>query len=92
MTLSLAQLTPVSRASLRMTSGGAVDTRIADASPEMSAGPQCPCCGDTMRPLPEREPMLVRCENSDCAWFMAPFRSNVAAVRPQQQEARVEVI
>lgn len=91
-TAHLTDLTPVSRASVRLTDGDIESTVVTGASDENGSGPQCPRCGETMRPLPGREPGLVRCENVECSWFMAPFRSGVEAVRPVKVTEEVQAL
>ncbi len=76
----LVDLVPVSKGSIRLTEGEAMSTIVSEFSEQDGKGPQCPRCGSTMRPLPD--PCLVRYEERDCVWFMAPFRSDVPAVRP----------
>jgi hypothetical protein len=78
----LVDLVPVSKGSVRLTVGEAISTTVSEFSVQDGKGPQCPRCGGTMRPLPQGEPTLVRCEEGQCVWFMAPFRSDVPAVRP----------
>lgn len=79
-------LEPVSRASLRLSPGGPVSTLESDG--QDGAGPRCPNCGATMRPM--HEPTLVRCENELCSWYLAPFRSSIPAARPVKVESTLE--
>ena len=87
-----AVLLPVSRTSVRLTGGEPVLTTVSPLTEEDGQGPQCPHCASTMRPLPDREATLVCCENPECLWLKAPFRSDAAAVRPTKKDEEPESV
>jgi len=98
--MKLIDLIPVSKKSIRLTEGEAISTTVSEFSVEDGKGPQCPRCGSTMRPLPDKhnkklpppDPCPVRCEEHECVWFMAPFRSEEPAVRPVKPDEEVQTL